>query len=42
VKQMHTDRISDQMKRAPNVIAVQGEKSVRFMAAMLAIQGIKA
>lgn len=32
VKAMHTPRISDQMARAPNVIALQGEAAVRFFA----------
>jgi len=36
VKRMHSPRISDQMARAPNVIAIQGEGSVRFVVEMLA------
>lgn len=32
VKAMHTPRISDQMTRAANVIALQGEAAVRFFA----------
>jgi len=35
VKQFHSDRIAEQMARAPNVIAVQGEASVRFLCDLL-------
>ena len=35
-KRFHSDRIADQMARHPNVIAVQGEAAVRFMAQLLA------
>lgn len=31
VKQFHTDRLSEQMARAPNVIAFQGIESIRFL-----------
>jgi transcriptional regulator with XRE-family HTH domain len=36
VKRMHSDRIAGQMARAPNVIAIQGEASVRFLVSILA------
>ena len=39
VKRMHSERISEQMSRAPNVIAVQGETAVRFLAAIIATWG---
>jgi transcriptional regulator with XRE-family HTH domain len=32
VKRFHTDRIGEQMKRAPNVIVAQGEAAVRLLA----------
>lgn len=35
VKQFHSARISDQMSRAPNVIAAQGRAAVEFLAALL-------
>lgn len=35
VKRFHTSRIADQMARAENVIAIQGEEAVRFFAALL-------
>jgi len=35
VKSGHSPRISDQMSRARNVIAVQGQKSVRFLARLI-------
>ena len=35
VKRFHSDRIAGQMARAPNVIAVQGEASVRWLADLL-------
>lgn len=35
VKRMHSDRIAEQMSRAPNVIAVQGEGAVRLLAAWI-------
>jgi len=35
VKQFHTDRISDQMSRADNVIAVQGREAAKFLAGLL-------
>lgn len=31
VKQFHSDRIADQMKRAPNVIAAQGRPAVKAL-----------
>lgn len=36
VKQFHSPRISDQMSRAPNVIAAQGRPAVEFLAGLLA------
>lgn len=36
VKQFHSDRISEQMARAPNVIAVQGRAAAEFFSAILA------
>ena len=36
VKQFHTDRISEQMSRVPNVIAIQGIEAARLFAKMLA------
>lgn len=41
VKRMHSDRIADQMSRAPNVIAVQGEQAVRLLAATIAKWSVK-
>lgn len=35
VKQFHSDRISEQMKRQKNVIVVQGVVAVRFMSEIL-------
>jgi hypothetical protein len=35
VKRFHSDRISEQMSRAPNVIAVQGKIAVEFLAMAL-------
>lgn len=35
VKRFHTARIADQMSRAENVIAVQGEAAVRFLAFLI-------
>lgn len=35
VKRMHSPRISDQMSRAPNVIAAQGDRGVAFLANLL-------
>lgn len=35
VKQMHSDRIAEQMSRAPNVIAIQGMQAARFFASLL-------
>lgn len=35
VKQFHSDRISRQMASQKNVIAVQGEEAVRFLAELL-------
>jgi hypothetical protein len=32
VKRFHSPRIAEQMSRAPNVIAVQGEAAVRLLA----------
>lgn len=39
VKRFHSDRIAEQMSRAPNVIAVQGDVSARFVAAMIRALG---
>jgi hypothetical protein len=36
VKQFHSNRIARQMARAENVIAVQGEASVRWLCALIA------
>jgi len=38
VKRFHSPRIADQMARAPNVIAIQGEGAVRWFAALLRVQ----
>lgn len=38
VKRMHSPRIADQMARAENVIALQGEAAVRFFADLLRAQ----
>ncbi len=35
VKRFYSPRISEQMARAPNVIAAQGERAVRFLAAAI-------
>lgn len=35
VKQFHTPRIAEQMSRAPNVIALQGEVAVRLFASLI-------
>lgn len=35
VKRMHSDRIAEQMSRAENVIAAQGEWAVRFLASVI-------
>lgn len=35
VKRFHSERIAAQMARAPNVIALQGEASVRFFCELL-------
>ena len=35
VKRMHSDRIAEQMSRVPNVIAVQGEDAVRWLADLI-------
>ena len=35
VKQFHSDRIAEQMSRAPNVIAIQGVIAAQFFAAAL-------
>lgn len=35
VKQFHSDRIAEQMSRAPNVIAVQGIEAARWLAAAI-------
>lgn len=39
VKRYHSERSNDQLKRAPDVILVQGEKAVRWFAEMLAKGG---
>jgi hypothetical protein len=36
VKRFHSDRIADQMARADNIIAVQGEAAVKFLANAIA------
>lgn len=35
VKRFHSPRVSDQMRRAPNVIVAQGDKGVAFLAGLL-------
>lgn len=35
IKRFHTSRISEQMSRAENVIAVQGEAAVRLFASLI-------
>ena len=35
VKRFHTPRIAEQMARSPEVIALQGERAVRFFAMIL-------
>lgn len=35
VKRFHTPRIAEQMARADNVIAIQGEDAVRFFASLV-------
>lgn len=35
VKQFHSDRIGEQMSRAPNVIAVQGRQAVEWLVALI-------
>lgn len=35
VKQFHSDRIAEQMSRAPNVIAIQGREAAKFFALLL-------
>lgn len=35
VKRFHSERVSEQMSRAENVIAVQGKVAVEFMALLL-------
>lgn len=35
VKQFHSDRIAEQMSRAPNVIAIQGMDAARLVAKLL-------
>src|SRR5690242_12184285 len=39
VKRFHTPRIADQMGRAENVIAAQGEQAVRFLAELISAKG---
>ncbi len=39
VKRFHSERIAGQTARAPNVIVVQGEKSVMWLAACIAHTG---
>lgn len=39
VKRFHSDRIAGQMARAPNVIAIQGLDSVRFIVRLLGNDG---
>lgn len=36
VKRLHSPRIAEQMSRAPNVIAAQGDVAVRFLAEAIA------
>lgn len=40
VKRFHSDRIAAQMARAPNVIAIQGQSAVLFMARLICSGGI--
>lgn len=37
VKTFHSDRIAEQMSRAPNVIAIQGRKAANAFAEMIAM-----
>ncbi|RYG88418.1 MAG: hypothetical protein EON59_04530 [Alphaproteobacteria bacterium] len=39
VKRLHSPRIAVQMSRAEHVIAIQGDKAVRFFAALLSRSG---
>ena len=41
VKRFHSERIAEQMSRAENVIAVQGETATRFFAMLLRFAGRK-
>lgn len=36
VKRFHSDRIAEQMSRAPNVIALQGEEAIQLFCKLLA------
>lgn len=36
VKRFHSDRVAEQMRRAPNVIVAQGEAAVSFLARAIA------
>lgn len=36
VKQFHTDRVAEQMSRAPNIIVIQGIGAAKLFAQMLA------
>lgn len=35
VKRFHTDRIAEQMSRAPNVIVAQGKPAVEYLAGLI-------
>jgi hypothetical protein len=41
VKQFHTDRISEQMSRAPNVIVAQGREAVTWLANLISGGGFR-
>ena len=40
VKRFHSDRIAEQMSRAPNVIGVQGEKAVALLCRFIRCMGL--
>lgn len=42
VKRMHSPRIAEQMSRAQNVIAAQGDIAVRFLADAIRARGVAA
>lgn len=35
VKQFHTERVNEQMQRAPNVIVIQGVEAARYFSSLL-------